>query len=723
MAQGLLKSNRDRDGLAAALLYNLGDLENGIYEVQEEWQTQYDNFRELEASLEQAGLRRLNGPNLIKNDWCTNWNMPSSAVIVQEFTVPVEDATAAASPLTFTVTNSAITTEYVLHGKWTQNSTVVEWSSITATFAAGSATITVGARSGAHDAAVLIKVALCTVAGALVPYGNASRISGTTYPYLDSIRTGFYPGDDSEDGCSVSVATLTGDNIINELDGEVYDKALQFNITANSAWGNAEELHFCQPNERNVYEQGKACRDYGQIPELVPGETYTIGFWGRMISGDKAWARCSWGGVNYRGMHIWNIEGRCGVSDWIEISGAQWTRYSWRFRFEPEGDWYTESSAEVNGVTKITRTYNWFKKVAVGVSRKYSGVLQLCGFRLVPGRLWVTDTWDDLGDKIDQYTDHIDDLDTEVAKKADKAKTELTGPVSMGRKTGSPAGVRSLAMGNDAVAAGTGSAAQGIGVVTYADGGRASGSYNALPTRNVADYDVGHAYAVGDYARYEEDMIDPDTDQIVPEGSIVEIYRCLVAHTSVEDWPESDKWQRVARFTLAEYSGNSVPADLLEAVGNGTGDGARSNARTLDRDGNETLAGKLTLGAAPSGNMDAATKAYVDGAGSAVTVNLGTVDLGNGFVRFYPPFAASKYRPVELILSNTDGISAVKVKTGKTIAEYIYLNATIKNTPGVMYNYEKDVTIKLEKIEKTYTLGRTAWSEADVNGATVDFTY
>ena len=38
----------------------------------------------------------------------------------------------------------------------------------------------------------------------------------------------------------------------------------------------------------------------------------------------------------------------------------------------------------------------------------------------------------------------------------------------------------------------------------------------------------------------------------------------------------------------------------------------RSNARTLDWDGNEVLAGKLTLGAAPTANMDATTKLYVD---------------------------------------------------------------------------------------------------------------
>lgn len=49
-------------------------------------------------------------------------------------------------------------------------------------------------------------------------------------------------------------------------------------------------------------------------------------------------------------------------------------------------------------------------------------------------------------------------------------------------------------------------------------------------------------------------------------------------------------------------------------IGNGTDDNNRSNAATLDFSGNAVLAGKLTLGAAPSANMDAATKQYVDNA-------------------------------------------------------------------------------------------------------------
>lgn len=62
----------------------------------------------------------------------------------------------------------------------------------------------------------------------------------------------------------------------------------------------------------------------------------------------------------------------------------------------------------------------------------------------------------------------------------------------------------------------------------------------------------------------------------------------------------------------ASINGANYRATYAEIVGNGTSDSARSNARTLDWNGNEVLAGKLTVGAAPSGDMDVATKGYVD---------------------------------------------------------------------------------------------------------------
>lgn len=58
-----------------------------------------------------------------------------------------------------------------------------------------------------------------------------------------------------------------------------------------------------------------------------------------------------------------------------------------------------------------------------------------------------------------------------------------------------------------------------------------------------------------------------------------------------------------AQFVFGEFNEEDASSaasynrgNYVEVVGNGTADDARSNARTLDWDGNESLAGGLTLG-------------------------------------------------------------------------------------------------------------------------------
>lgn len=77
------------------------------------------------------------------------------------------------------------------------------------------------------------------------------------------------------------------------------------------------------------------------------------------------------------------------------------------------------------------------------------------------------------------------------------------------------------------------------------------------------------------------------------------------------------------QYVFGEYNveDNSTNAstergNYIEIIGNGT-DTTRSNARTLDWDGNEVLSGKLTVGTAPTNDMDVATKKYVDDAVTA----------------------------------------------------------------------------------------------------------
>ena len=73
------------------------------------------------------------------------------------------------------------------------------------------------------------------------------------------------------------------------------------------------------------------------------------------------------------------------------------------------------------------------------------------------------------------------------------------------------------------------------------------------------------------------------------------------------------------QHVFGKYNVKDLNDTYVEIVGIGTGfsDANRKNGRTLDWSGNEVLAGKLTVGAGPTENMDVATKLYVD---SIITV-------------------------------------------------------------------------------------------------------
>ena len=424
MAKGIMRSTKTRDGIAAALAYNLGDLEEDQYQIREEWAAQHSTFADMQVALEQAGLRVLNRPNLTdmgRKFWTTR-AMPTSAVVANTYTIPIEDATAAAETLTYTITDEAITSSFSIFQKISSDSTNVPSSLVTATFAAGVATVTIAARS-AHSAAVTIKLWLCTSANATVPYGSATRISGTSYPYLKSIQQGAYPGDDSADGIVCSVITLTGTDIITETDGEIFDRALQFNISANSAYGNTEWLLSGYPYPTTKYGNGQIPKNYGQITELTPGERYTIAFRARVISGEKAIARFGFGGGFYSNSPNSNpADGRTGLSDWIEISGSEWKWYSWTFDYNPTGDWYTEAQTTENNLTYTIRTYAYAKKIGFGIGRKYNAVIQLAAFRCVQGRLYITDTYDDLEEAVTALRGRATALET--------ASDEVPGAIS-----------------------------------------------------------------------------------------------------------------------------------------------------------------------------------------------------------------------------------------------------------------------------------------------------
>ena len=206
-----------------------------------------------------------------------------------------------------------------------------------------------------------------------------------------------------DDSIQTSCVTLTGDDIIHEVDGEDFTKAIQYNITENSAYGNMETLYWKHGQRELKYTAGQTPpKAWAEIEEMEVGKTYTVSCWGRVISGAGAWLKFGWGGTYYNS--IGYPSDKAGVSDWKELTSTSWTRLYWTFKFEPTGAYYTEATAD--GTT--TRTFNWSKRVAIGVGRKFTSVIQLCGFRLTQGGLYGNNTVDTLQLNVEDTMDQVE---------------------------------------------------------------------------------------------------------------------------------------------------------------------------------------------------------------------------------------------------------------------------------------------------------------------------
>jgi len=121
-------------------------------------------------------------------------------------------------------------------------------------------------------------------------------------------------------------------------------------------------------------------------------------------------------------------------------------------------------------------------------------------------------------------------------------------------------------------------------------------------------------------------------------------------------------------------------------IGNGTAEDARSNAFSVDWSGNGVFGGKLTVGAAPTNDLDVATKKYVDdngggGGGTPYTSNpeaLGTASPGSSSYysrgdHVHPMPSASDVGAYALPsggIPSSDMTSAVQTSLGKADSAY-----------------------------------------------------
>lgn len=164
--------------------------------------------------------------------------------------------------------------------------------------------------------------------------------------------------------------------------------------------------------------------------------------------------------------------------------------------------------------------------------------------------------------------------------------------VTAGHNPGFAIGDRATAEGERTRASGTNAHAEGY--MTNASGGCA----HAEGINGVASGDYSHAEGSG--SRASGGCAHAEGSNTVANHFAQHVFG---ANNVADDSPAS----------------GTQRGNYIEIVGNGTDPRPQSlsNARTLDWNGNERLAGKLTLGAAPTNDMDAATRKYVDDAVAA----------------------------------------------------------------------------------------------------------
>ena len=260
---------------------------------------------------------------------------------------------------------------------------------------------------------------------------TAEQTAGATYvwhreagTYSDGTAYGeaWFVYSDADDGITTDCVSLTGDAIITEPNGETFNKAIQYNITANTAWGNMETLYYPQGQSTAYYKQGETAKSYGyRIDEMEVGETYTVSCMARLTSGDEAWLKFGWGGTSMNSMGY--PPDKSGVSDVIKVTGTDWQRVSWSFVFNPTGAEYSETTEQATDTsgqtyTRVVRSYNWQKRVMIGVHRKYTATLQLAAFRLTKGGLYGNNTIDTLAAQIKDLEARVAELQATVLENA-----------------------------------------------------------------------------------------------------------------------------------------------------------------------------------------------------------------------------------------------------------------------------------------------------------------
>ena len=219
------------------------------------------------------------------------------------------------------------------------------------------------------------------------------------------------------------------------------------------------------------------------------------------------------------------------------------------------------------------------------------------------------------------------------------------------RASGSTVGTGSIALGNGVTSSGTNSCAEGdytiaSGQFSHAEGSGtiASGLASHVEGEAIeASGEASHAEGGGTTASGGTSHAEGYSTTASGYSSHAEGVNTIASgygsHAEGSNTTANHLAQHVfGRYNIADPSTAAATnrGNYVEIVGNGTSASAKSNARTLDWDGNEILAGNLTLGGTSSdivlsgiGNTWDGNHTSLKGALTPVVVSDSTVNLNN----------------------------------------------------------------------------------------------
>ena len=230
------------------------------------------------------------------------------------------------------------------------------------------------------------------------------------------------------------------------------------------------------------------------------------------------------------------------------------------------------------------------------------------------------DTGDEYGLQDSTARGDVQSLVSQIGDKMDKVNPTGSGALSVNRKENTTVGDYSTALGLNNEASGYGSFAVGIGNEASGDGAVAEGMASEASGRQ-AHGEGFYTQASGDYSHAEGAYTVASGFNSHAEGSDA-VASGDQSHAEGEGTEAAGENQHVGgKYNVIDQSNA-----YAEIIGNGTDENNRSDARTLDWQGNETIAGDLFFNGGQNGlTSQLSNKQDTLTAGNNIQINNGTI--------------------------------------------------------------------------------------------------